>query len=52
MHGLSKPLKKALLLKSEVTFEQLVDIALRLEEAERDSDGEAQVEKRGFFAKK
>ena len=40
VYGLNKNLKKPLLLKLEVTFDQLVDIALRLEEANKESDGE------------
>ena len=38
VYGLNKNLKKPLLLKLEVSFDQLVDIALRLEEADRESD--------------
>lgn len=36
----------------EATFEQLVDTALRLEEAEKDSGDEAWFAKRGFIPKK
>src|SRR5574338_648092 len=41
VYGLNKNLKNPLLLKLEVSFDQLVDIALRLEEADKDSDVEA-----------
>ena len=40
------------MLKLGVTFEQLMDTTLRLEEAEKDSGEEARVEKRGFYLKK
>ena len=40
VYGLNKNLKKPLLLKLEVSFDQLIDIALRLEEADREGDVE------------
>ena len=39
VHGLNKTLKRSLLLKLEVPFDQLVDLALRLEETDRVNDG-------------
>ena len=40
VYGLNKNLKKSLLLKLEVSFDQLIDIALRLEKAYKESDVE------------
>src|SRR5574338_1664981 len=40
VYGLNKNLKKPLLLKLEVSFDQLDDIALRLEEVDKESDVE------------
>ena len=40
IYGLNKNLKKPLLLKLNVPFDELVDIALRLEEADRESASE------------
>ena len=45
---MNKDLKKALLLKLEVSFDQLVDIALRLEEADKESDVEVVGAKQNF----
>ena len=52
VYGLNKNLKKPLLLKLEVAFDQLVDIALRLEEADRESDVEVEGAKPNFNNKK
>src|SRR5574338_803815 len=52
VYGLNKNLKKPLLLKLEVSFDQLVDIALRLEEADRESDVEVVGSKPNFNNKK
>lgn len=48
VYGLKKNLKKPLLLKLEVSFDQLIDIALRLEEADRESDVEVVGAKSNF----
>ena len=40
VYGLNKNLKKPLLLKLEVSFDQLIDIALRLKEADNEGDVE------------
>ena len=39
-------------MKLDVTFKQLVDTALRLEEVEKDSEEEVRDEKRSFFPQK
>ncbi len=52
VYGLNKNLKKPLLLKLEVSFDQLVDIALRLEEADKESDVEVVGSKPNFNSKK
>ena len=48
VYGLNRNLKKPLLLKLEVSFDQLIDIALRLEEADRESDVEVVGSKPSF----
>ena len=52
VYGLNKNLKKPLLLKLEVSFDQLIDIALRLEEADKESDVEVMGAKPNFNNKK
>ena len=48
VYGLNKNLKKQLLLKLEVSFDQLIDIALRLEEADNEGDVEVVRAKQNF----
>ena len=48
VYGLNKNLKRSLLLTLEVSFDQLIDIALRLEEADRESDIEVVRAKQNF----
>lgn len=48
VYGLNKNLKNPLLLKLEVSFDQLIDIALRLEEADNESDVEVMGSKQNF----
>lgn len=52
VYELKKNLKKALLLKLEVSFEKLVDTALRLNEEKKDNSDEAGGVKRSFSQKK
>ena len=52
VYGLNKNLKKPLLLKLEVSFDQLIDIALRLEEADRENDVEVVASRPNFNNKK
>lgn len=52
VYGLNKNLKKPLLLKLEVPFDQLIDIALHLEEADRENDVEVVGSKPNFNNRK